>query len=283
MVLSGGQQGIDLMFKAFIDKGDVVLVEDPTYLAVLQILNTYEGKAIGVRSCDEGLDLDDLENKIIQYKPKMLYCVPTFSNPTGRTYTTANRKEIASLTARYGVMVLEDDPYSLLRFSGTPVPPLKSFDVAGNVVYVTSFSKIISPGLRVGAAVGDPGRHPLYDGGQAGHRSAHVQLRADDRRQIPGKRISHAQRGKESADISHPQDGHDRRDRTVYARKSSSIPIRRAACSSGVSCPSASIPCGCCPKRSSATWPISRDRCFMRTAADAIRCGSIIPTPIPRR
>ncbi len=156
MVLSGGQQGIDLMFKAFIDKGDVVLVEDPTYLAVLQILNTYEGKAIGVRSCDEGLDLDDLENKIIQYKPKMLYCVPTFSNPTGRTYTTANRKEIASLTARYGVMVLEDDPYSLLRFSGTPVPPLKSFDVAGNVVYVTSFSKIISPGLRVGAAVGDP-------------------------------------------------------------------------------------------------------------------------------
>lgn len=156
MVLSGGQQGIDLMFKAFIDKGDVVLVEDPTYLAVLQILNTYEGKAIGVRSCDEGLDLDDLENKIIQYKPKILYCVPTFSNPTGRTYTTANRKEIASLTARYGVMVLEDDPYSLLRFSGTPVPPLKSFDVTGNVVYVTSFSKIISPGLRVGAAVGDP-------------------------------------------------------------------------------------------------------------------------------
>lgn len=155
LVISGGQQGIDLMCKAFINKDDVVLVEDPTYLAFLQIVNSYEGHAVGVRAAREGLDLDDLESKLIQYKPKMLYCVPTFSNPTGRTYTTANRKEIARLTAKYGAVVLEDDPYSKLRFSGEPVPSLKSFDAEGNVVYISSFSKIISPGLRAGLAVGD--------------------------------------------------------------------------------------------------------------------------------
>lgn len=156
MTLSGGQQGIDLVFKAFIEKGDVVLVEDPTYLAVLSILDTYEGRAVGVRSCDTGLDIDDLEAKIKMHKPKILYVVPTFSNPTGRTYTAENRKAVAALTARYGVLVVEDDPYSLLRFAGDPVPPLKCFDTTGNVLYITSFSKIISPGLRVGAAVGAP-------------------------------------------------------------------------------------------------------------------------------
>lgn len=154
LVVSGGQQGIDLMCKTFLNKGDVVLVEDPTYLALLQIVNSYEAKAIGVRADKDGLDLDDLENKIIQYKPKMLYVVPTFSNPTGKTYSAANRRAIASLTAKYNVTVLEDDPYGKLRFSGSPVPALKSYDAAGNVVYLTSFSKIISPGLRTGVAVG---------------------------------------------------------------------------------------------------------------------------------
>lgn len=155
LVVSGGQQTIDLMCKTFLDKGDVVLVEDPTYLAVLQIINSYEGKAIGVKADKDGLDIDDLEDKIIQYKPKFLYVVPTFSNPTGKTYTTSNRKDIARITAKYNVMVLEDDPYSKLRFEGSPVPGVKSFDTAGNVVFTASISKIIAPGLRTGIAVGD--------------------------------------------------------------------------------------------------------------------------------
>lgn len=155
LVISGGQQGIDLLSKALLNKGDVVLVEDPTYLAVLPIIDSYEGRAVGVKACAEGLDLDDLEKKIVAYKPKLLYVVPTFSNPTGRTYTEENRKAIAKLTAKYGVIVLEDDPYGKLRFSGKAVPSLKSFDADNNVVYISSFSKIISPGLRVGVAVGD--------------------------------------------------------------------------------------------------------------------------------
>lgn len=155
LVISGGQQGIDLMCKTLLNKGDVVLVENPTYLAVLHILKTYEAKAVGVDSGDDGLDLADLEAKIIKYQPKFLYCVPTFSNPTGRTYSVERRKAIAELTARYGVVVLEDDPYSELRFSGERVPSLKSQEVADNVVFITSFSKTFAPGLRTGIAVGN--------------------------------------------------------------------------------------------------------------------------------
>ena len=154
-VISGGQQGIDLMSKVFLNPGDAVLVENPTYLTALQIFDSYQAKIVGVDADKDGLILEDLEAKIKKYNPKMLYCVPTFSNPTGKTYTVENRKKIAEITAKYGVMVLEDDPYGKLRLEGTPVPSMKSFDKAGNVVYVTSFSKVLSPGLRVGAAIGN--------------------------------------------------------------------------------------------------------------------------------
>ena len=154
LAVSGGQQGIDLFCRAFLDKGDAVLVEDPTYLAALQIISSYQAKAYGVKATKDGLDIGDLEEKIKKYNPKMLYVVPTFSNPTGNTYSAENRKAIAELTAKYNVMVLEDDPYAKLRFAGTPQPPIKTFDKAGNVVYITSFSKIISPGIRAALAAG---------------------------------------------------------------------------------------------------------------------------------
>ncbi len=156
LVISGGQQGIDLALKAFINPGDVILVEDPTYLAFLQLANSYEGVCVGVRANDDGLDLCDLEEKIRKYNPRMLYCVPTFSNPTGKTYSEKNRKAIAEITAKYGVIVIEDDPYRKQRFQGGYVPSMKSFDTAGNVIFVSSFSKIISPGNRTGVAVADP-------------------------------------------------------------------------------------------------------------------------------
>lgn len=155
LVISGGQQGIDLVLKTFIDAGDVILVENPTYLAFLQLANSYEGKCVGVDADSEGLILADLEAKIIKHNPKILYCVPTFSNPTGKTYSVENRKKIAELTAKYGVIVIEDDPYSKLRFAGETLPSIKSFDTTGNVIFLSSFSKIISPGNRTGVACGD--------------------------------------------------------------------------------------------------------------------------------
>ena len=154
-VVSGGQQGIDLMCKVFLDKGDYVLVENPTYLAFLQIASSYEATPVGVDSDENGLILSDLEAKIKKYHPKFLYVVPTFSNPTGRSYSIENRKGIAALAEKYDIMVLEDDPYSRLRYSGKPLPPVKSFDRAGKVLYVTSFSKILAPGLRTGVMCGN--------------------------------------------------------------------------------------------------------------------------------
>ena len=156
LVISGGQQGIDLMCKSFLNAGDTVLVENPTYLAALQIFNSYEAKAVGIRADAYGIDVADLEAKIKLHKPKFVYLVPTFSNPTGKTYSEKNRKEIAFVTAKYGIPVLEDDPYARLRFSGEKVNALYSFAQSDNVVYLASFSKILSPGLRVGGAVGNP-------------------------------------------------------------------------------------------------------------------------------
>lgn len=152
-VISGGQQGLELTVKAFVNEGDTVLVEDPTYLAFLQIVRSYRGECRGVKANADGLDLDDLEVKIKTHKPKLLYVVPTFSNPTGKCYSIENRKGILALCERYGVMILEDDPYSKLRFNGEFVPSIKSLDKSGSVVYVTSLSKVLSPGLRIGAAV----------------------------------------------------------------------------------------------------------------------------------
>jgi len=155
LTISGGQQGIDLLVKAFINKGDTILVEDPTYLAALQIFASYGANIVGIKSNDDGLDIEDLTAKIKKHKPKILYVVPTFSNPTGKTYSIKIRESIAKISAEHGVIVLEDDPYSKLRFSKEHLPPLKTFETAPNIVYVTSFSKILAPGLRIGAAVGD--------------------------------------------------------------------------------------------------------------------------------
>jgi 2-aminoadipate transaminase len=155
LIISGGQQGIDLTCKIFLNKGDCILVEDPTYLAVLHILKTYEAKAYGVKSDADGINTDDLEEKIKRYNPKFIYLVPTFGNPTGKTYPFEKRKKILEIAVKHNVVILEDDPYSHLRFENDAVPSIKSLDVSGNVVYNTSFSKIISPGLRCGVCIAD--------------------------------------------------------------------------------------------------------------------------------
>lgn len=153
LVISGGQQGIDLTFKAFINKGDRILVENPTYLACLHILKTYEGEAIGVDSDEDGINIVDLAKKLVLYSPKILYLVPNFSNPTGKTLSVEKRQAVYELCKKHGCIILEDNPYGEIRFSGNRVPAIKSFDRDGIVIYITSFSKVISPGLRTGIAV----------------------------------------------------------------------------------------------------------------------------------
>lgn len=152
MVVSGGQQGLDLACRAFLNKGDNILVEAPTYLAFLQIAAAYEVNIIGVNSDVDGIDINDLEQKIKKYSPKFVYLIPTFSNPTGKTYPLEKRKQIAQITKKYNTIVLEDDPYGKLRFAGEDVPSIKSVG-EDNIIFITSFSKIISPGLRIGLVV----------------------------------------------------------------------------------------------------------------------------------
>lgn len=153
LTLSGSMQGVDLVTKVFIDPGDVILVESPTFLGSLQAFNTYQAKCVPVAMDKEGVDLNDLEEKVRAHNPKLFYTIPTFQNPTGKTLGAERRRAIAEMASKYDFIVIEDDPYCDLRYSGAPQPPIKTFDKTGNVVLLNSFSKILSPGLRVGTAL----------------------------------------------------------------------------------------------------------------------------------
>jgi 2-aminoadipate transaminase len=156
MVVAGGLEGINLICQVYIDPGDVILVESPTFVHSVEIFDMFEAKCIGVDMDEDGLKMDDLELKIRKYHPKMIYTIPTFQNPSGRTLSLERRKKLASLAAEYDVLVLEDDPYRDIRYSGEDLPPIKCFDTAGNVVVANSFSKIFSPGVRLGYVMAEP-------------------------------------------------------------------------------------------------------------------------------
>ncbi len=153
--VTGSTQAMDLLCKALIDPGDVILVENPTFLGNMQCMRLYQAELVPVESDDGGIIIDRLEEAIIRHRPKILYTIPTFQNPTGKTLAADRRKPIAELAAKYGVVIAEDDPYRDLRYTGEALPSIKSYDREGWVVFLGSFSKIISPGLRVGYMAGD--------------------------------------------------------------------------------------------------------------------------------
>ncbi len=153
--LSGSTQGVDLICKALTNPGDAVLVESPTFLGNMQTMRLYQQKLVPVESDEDGVRLDALENAVKATHPKLFYVIPTFQNPTGRTLAAERREPIARMAEKYGFLVLEDDPYRDLRYAGTPLPSVKSYDRSEHVVYMGSFSKIISPGLRVGFMAGN--------------------------------------------------------------------------------------------------------------------------------
>lgn len=155
--VTGSTQAMDLLCKALINPGDRVIVENPSFLGNLQCLKLYEAELVPVESEDDGMDVGHLERLIVEKRPKMIYTIPTFQNPTGRTLSLEKRKRVAELANQYGVVVAEDDPYRDLRYRGEALPPIKTFDEGGWVVFFGSFSKVISPGLRVGFMAGDAG------------------------------------------------------------------------------------------------------------------------------
>ena len=150
-ITNGSQQGLDFSGKLFLDEGDVVLFESPSYMGAFNAFKAYQPRFMEVPTDEEGMIPDALE-KILQTteRVKMIYVIPDFQNPTGRTWSLERRKAFMEIINRYNIPVIEDNPYGELRYEGEAVPSLKSMDEKGLVIFLGSFSKILAPGYRIG-------------------------------------------------------------------------------------------------------------------------------------
>lgn len=156
VIVGTGSQGfLDAMGKALITPGDKVAVEAPTYLGAIQALNPYEPDYVSIATDDSGVIPESLEDVLKNNEIKLIYLVPTFQNPTGRTISLERREKIASLIIKYKSLLIEDDPYSMLRYRGEPLPPIKTL-APDNTVYISTLSKVFAPGLRLGFCVAPP-------------------------------------------------------------------------------------------------------------------------------
>jgi 2-aminoadipate transaminase len=161
LITTGSQQALDLIGKVFLDPGDRVVVERPTYLGALQAWNAYGARYLQISMDEEGLDTAELESAL-RGAPKFVYALPNFQNPTGATLSLRRRRRLVELAGRHGVPVVEDDPYGQLRFEGDHLPSLAAIDARargtrsydGNILYLSTFSKTLAPGLRVGWVIG---------------------------------------------------------------------------------------------------------------------------------
>ncbi|MGB9680193.1 MAG: PLP-dependent aminotransferase family protein [Minisyncoccia bacterium] len=149
-IISSGQQGIDVISKALINYEDAVIVESPTYSWALASFKSRGAEILDVPILEHGVDLDQLEYKLKKFKPKFIYSMPNFHNPTGITYSDENKKKLLKIADKYDTYIVEDDFANELSFSGSNILPLKAFDVYERVIYIKSFSKIYMPGLRLG-------------------------------------------------------------------------------------------------------------------------------------
>ena len=154
--MSGAQQGIEISCKVLCNKEDIVVCENPSFVGSLNSFKSYGVNLLGITLEHDGICLEELEEALKNNKNiKMIYLIPNFQNPTGFTMSLEKRKAVLELAKKYNVMILEDNPYGDLRFKGNHIPSIKSMDTEGRVIYCGSFSKILSPGLRVGYIVAD--------------------------------------------------------------------------------------------------------------------------------
>lgn len=151
LITSGGQQALELAAKVMCGEGDVIICENPSFIGALNSFRSIGAKLVGVELEDDGINLEKLEDAMKSNpNAKLLYIIPTFHNPAGITTSLEKRKAVYALAKKYGVIILEDNPYGELRFSGVDVPTIKSMDEDGIVIYCGTFSKILSAGMRVG-------------------------------------------------------------------------------------------------------------------------------------
>lgn len=156
-ITSGSQQALDFMGRLFLNRGDYIVVESPTYLGALQAWNAYGAQYISVPSDENGMIVDELD-KALRIGPKFIYILPNFQNPSGSTLTLERRQKLVELADHYGVPIIEDDPYGQLRYEGEHLPSVALLDsqyrkdngtYTGNVIYMSTFSKLLAPGLRM--------------------------------------------------------------------------------------------------------------------------------------
>ncbi len=155
IITQGSQQGLELLSKLFLDKGSTVFTERPSYLGALQAFRLFQADIRAIESDEQGIRPDQLREALKRHKPAFLYLMTNYQNPTGVSLSLERRHEIAKITRDQGLLVIEDDPYGDLRFEGEKLPSLFSLDRGKNVLYLSSFSKTIAPGLRVSYTAGD--------------------------------------------------------------------------------------------------------------------------------
>ena len=151
IIVSGGQQGIELSAKALVNEGDTVIVEEPSFIGALNAFRSYNAHLAGVKMDEDGMNIASLERAVAENKnAKLIYTIPTFQNPMGTTMSLEKRKAVYEIARKNNLIIIEDNPYGDLTFDGTKTPTIKSMDVDGRVIYCGSFSKILAPGLRIG-------------------------------------------------------------------------------------------------------------------------------------
>ena len=155
LITSGAQQALSLVALCFLDPGDTYLTTVPAYLGAIQAFHAYEANCESIPMNDEGIDTDSLRRNLKRLHrtgilPKFIYTVPTFQNPSGETISLSHRKELLDIASEYDFLIIEDDPYGELIFEGNSIQPIKSYDTKGRVVYISTFSKILAPGFRLG-------------------------------------------------------------------------------------------------------------------------------------
>lgn len=150
LITTGAQQIMDLATKSLVNEGDVVITEAPSFIGSLNTFRSYNAKLVGVKIDDDGMNMEELEKALQTHKnARFIYTIPNFQNPSGITMSLEKRKKMYELAKKYNVLILEDNPYGDLRYSGEYIPCIKSFDDEGIVLYAGSMSKVISPGIRV--------------------------------------------------------------------------------------------------------------------------------------
>ena len=159
LITGGTQQAIDLVVQAVLSEGDLLITELPTYLGIIDIARTRRVRVYGVPMDEDGIRLDMLENMILDNRPRLIYVMPTFQNPTGRVMPLHRRRQLLNLANEYNIPILEDGVYHEFRFEGESLPPLKALDETGIVIHASGFTKNLLPGLRIGYIISNGGHH----------------------------------------------------------------------------------------------------------------------------